>query len=291
MPKTIVTHSGIFHADDVFAVATALLVYPDAEIVRSRDPEVIKKGDIIIDVGGIYDPIFLRFDHHQHSGGGVRGNGIPYASFGLVWKEFGKWITSNEAAEIIDEKLVMPIDAPDNSVSIYNHVFENVKPYTITDFIYSFLSYEEEGEEYLYNVFKKIVRVAKKTLIREIAKAEERVQGMVRVRTILEGLVDRRLVVLEEQLPWEKVLIAAPEPLFVVYPRREGNWAAKAIPTIMSGFERRKFFPEAWAGKEGLELAEISGVNDAMYCHRGRFFATARTKDGAAALARKAIEI
>lgn len=290
MHKTIVTHSGIFHADDVFAVATALLVYPDAEIIRTRDPEVIKRGDIVVDVGGVYDPLYLRFDHHQPGGGGVRGNGVPYASFGLIWKEFGKWITSNEAAEIIDEKLVMPIDAPDNGVSIYNHVYENIKPYTITDFIYSFLSYEEEGEDYLYNVFKKIVRVARKTLIREIAKAEERVDGMTKVRNLLDSLVDKRVVILEDQLPWEKVLVPANEPLFVIYPRREGNWAVKAIPVVISGFERKKYFPESWAGKDGQELVEITGVPDAGFCHRGRFFATAATKEGATILAQKALE-
>jgi len=36
-----------------------------AEIVRSRDPEVLKELDVVIDVGGTYEPEVLRFDHHQ----------------------------------------------------------------------------------------------------------------------------------------------------------------------------------------------------------------------------------
>jgi hypothetical protein len=46
--KTIVTHDGNFHVDDVFAVAVLLLVYPEAEVIRSRDKETIEQGDIAI---------------------------------------------------------------------------------------------------------------------------------------------------------------------------------------------------------------------------------------------------
>ena len=40
-------------------------------------------ADIVIDVGGQYDPDAGRFDHHQRGGAGERENGIPYSSFGL----------------------------------------------------------------------------------------------------------------------------------------------------------------------------------------------------------------
>jgi len=33
--------------------------------VRTRDPEVLKTLDIIVDVGGEYDAKRNRFDHHQ----------------------------------------------------------------------------------------------------------------------------------------------------------------------------------------------------------------------------------
>lgn len=32
---------------------------------RTRDPALLDTCDIIVDVGGIYDPHKLRFDHHQ----------------------------------------------------------------------------------------------------------------------------------------------------------------------------------------------------------------------------------
>src|SRR5436190_1581201 len=102
MSKTIVTHDTSYHADDVFAVATLLLAFPDAQVIRSREQSVIDSADIVVDTGSVYDPPKMRFDHHQAGGAGQRQNNIPYASFGLVWKEFGERISgSREAAEII----------------------------------------------------------------------------------------------------------------------------------------------------------------------------------------------
>lgn len=56
--KIICTHSGPFHCDDVLACCLIkfLPIYKEAKIIRSRDQEVIKKADIVLDVGGEYDP-------------------------------------------------------------------------------------------------------------------------------------------------------------------------------------------------------------------------------------------
>ena len=78
------THNGRFHADEIFALAVLYLIFPDLEIVRSRDENVYKKADIIVDVGNVYDPEKLIFDHHQRSFILKRKSGIPYASFGLI---------------------------------------------------------------------------------------------------------------------------------------------------------------------------------------------------------------
>ena len=50
--KTIATHSGVFHADDVFAIAGRKLVCPDAKIIRTRDPDMIEEAHETFDVGG-----------------------------------------------------------------------------------------------------------------------------------------------------------------------------------------------------------------------------------------------
>ena len=103
----IVTHDSSFHIDDIFAVATTLLKFPDAEAVRSRKEEDYASADMVIDTGLIYDPGTGRFDHHQPGGAGTRENGIQYASFGLMWKQFGEELAGGaRKAALIDQKLV-----------------------------------------------------------------------------------------------------------------------------------------------------------------------------------------
>ena len=66
--KNIGTHSGQFHCDE--CVACALLVnfteeFKGAKVTRTRDLEILNKMDIVVDVGGVYDPKRHRYDHHQ----------------------------------------------------------------------------------------------------------------------------------------------------------------------------------------------------------------------------------
>ena len=61
------THNGAFHCDEVLACSMLKLLpkFKDAVIIRSRDPKVLETCDIVADVGGIFDPITNRYDHHQ----------------------------------------------------------------------------------------------------------------------------------------------------------------------------------------------------------------------------------
>jgi uncharacterized UPF0160 family protein len=47
--------------------------------------------------------------------------------------------------------------------------------------------------------------------------------------------------------------------------------------------------PLEWAGKSGDELIQITGVTDAIFCHRERFIAVAESKEGAVKLAHLAL--
>lgn len=66
----IITHNGIFHADEVFAIATLIKWGMDdgAVILRTRDMKVIShhiNKAYIVDVGGEYDVNRKMFDHHH----------------------------------------------------------------------------------------------------------------------------------------------------------------------------------------------------------------------------------
>lgn len=56
-PKTIGTHNGSFHCDEVLGcwMLKQIDPYKEAKIIRTRELSLLKDLDIIIDVGGIYD--------------------------------------------------------------------------------------------------------------------------------------------------------------------------------------------------------------------------------------------
>ena len=292
--KKLITHDGSFHTDDIFAAAT-LAVYLDKkgetfEIIRTRDPEVINNGDYVFDVGGVYDEANNRFDHHQIGGAGRRENNIEYAAFGLVWKKFGAEVCGSlEAADILDKKLVTPVDAWDNGFDLVENKYE-ISPYYIQ---HAMLSMQPTWrEENLTNeeMFLKSVAIAKELLTREITQVKDWALAKEIVTSIYQKTEDKRIIVLDKHYPYEYTLNNFREPLFVVYFKESSNsWRAKAVREHPQTFKNRKDFPLAWGGLKDGELQKISGVPDAVFCHRGLFMAVAKSKEGAIKLAQIAV--
>ncbi|KAG8881807.1 hypothetical protein FRB98_004119 [Tulasnella sp. 332] len=88
--QLIGTHNGTFHCDEALAVylLRQTPAYQNADLTRTRDPKVLDACDIVVDVGAVYDPEKLRFDHHQrgfeHSF--ENGFGTKLSSAGLIYK-------------------------------------------------------------------------------------------------------------------------------------------------------------------------------------------------------------
>ena len=290
--KKIVTHSGNFHTDEVFSCATLSLLCGDSvEIVRSREPEVFATGDFVVDVGGVYDAEIGRFDHHQKGGAGARENGIPYSSFGLVWKHFGEELAGSvHAAKIIDERIAQPVDAGDNGVETFV-ASGVVVPYFLHDIVSAFRPAWNEARTEDDGFFE-VLEIAKKILSREIIHARSGEEGKLRAEEAYESAVDKRIITLDHHYPWYEALRAHDEPLFVVKPARGDDkmWKVEAVRSDVHSFKNRKDLPEVWAGKRDQELAEVSGVPDALFCHNKRFIAVAASKEGALMLAKLAVE-
>lgn len=289
--KVLVTHDGVFHADDIFATATLmLLLKEDVEIVRTREDQKIALGDYVYDVGGEYAPEKNRFDHHQEGGAGKRENGIPYAAFGLVWKTYGENVCgSKEIAQRIDERLVQAVDADDNAVTLEDWKFPDVKSYRIQSLFGVFRPTWEEEKNH-DAVFEMLAMLAKKIILREIAHAKGIIDAREKVLADYAASEDKRIVVLNGEYPMGDTLESFAEPLFLVAKRTDGKWHAHGIAKTPGSFERKKDFPKAWAGKRDEELQQITGVPDAVFCHNGLFIAVALSKEGALKLAQIALE-
>ncbi len=293
-PLRVGTHSGSFHADEVFALATLRLAHGAIGIIRTRDAEALALCDLRVDVGRKYDPKTGDFDHHQGDAG-ERPNGIRYASFGLVWRQYGAELCGSEAiAEEIDQTLVAPIDAGDNGQELIEPVFDGVSPYHLGRLIGSFGPQwdDPDREAAEQQGFGEALMLADGILRREIAGAQAKARAVGLVRSAIDASKqgDPRIIEFDRGLPWKAVVMAeAPDALVVIYPR-EKDWGVQAVPADTGAFDNRKDFPEAWAGLEGEELQTVTGVPDATFCHIGRFMAVAGSREGALALAKLAVD-
>lgn len=294
----VVTHSGSFHPDEVCAVAVMQLLFAKRragklKVVRSRDEKEIASADFVLDVGGLYDPAKHRFDHHQIGGAGERANRIPYASLGLVWKEFGAELCdSQEVADTIDREFVQPIDAIDNGIEILRPIFSDVFPYSFGNAVSAFLpSWKElRGSGHTTEAaFVQAVAVARQVLLREITRAKDELEGKKLVDSIYQASSEKQIIVFPESYPWGEVLAAHPEVLYAMYPQ-DTRWHVKAVRSNPHSFAVRKDFPESWAGKRGTELEAITGVKGALFCHNKRFLTVASSKEAALALAELALK-
>jgi uncharacterized UPF0160 family protein len=288
----VVVHSGKFHPDDISAVAIiSLYLGKSVKVVRSRDPKVWETADYMFDVGGEYDPTKNRFDHHQPSFTLKRENGISYSSAGLAWKHFGEKVAgSHEVWQKIEEKIIEPLDAEDNGIELYKNNFEGISPYTFADYLFAFNPTYFEKKQGSLKAFEKAIAEAKKMFKREIKKTKDNLRSQKIVEKIYQETSDKRLIILNDEYSWQNVLGKYPEPLFVVKPSFEsGTWHAYAVRSIGNRFDSRLDFPESWGGMRDEELVKITGVADAVYCHKGRFIAVAKSKDGAIALAKLAL--
>lgn len=286
--KIVVTHSGDFHADDAFAVATLSLLHRGSiKVIRSRRREDWDRGDYVVDVGEIYDHTRRRYDHHQRGGAGVRPDGVPYAAFGLVWKHYGAIVSRGEdVSRRVEKTLVEPIDAGDNGFPITTQrvpVYEYVLSNAITAFRTS-----KKGAKEEYRDFLRAVDWAKGVLSREIVLAKTIVEDTKKARRAYDDSPDKRIVIMNEELFWIEALRATPDAIFAVFPDSIGQWRVKAVQE--DGFRARKDLPESWAGLSGDDLVRVTGVSDAVFAHTKRFIAVAKSKEGALALAKKAIE-
>ena len=91
--------------------------------------------------------------------------------------------------------------------------------------------------------------------------------------------------------PFEEFSLRYMESLIAVFPSsQDGMWHVKTMRDNPHSFQSRIDLPESWAGKRDLELVEATGVSDAVFCHRGRFLAVAKSKEGAMKLAGLALE-
>jgi len=307
----VVTHSGKFHADDAWAVAVLNILYPDCEIVRTRDPATIEAADFAIDVGGIWDPASGRFDHHQKGFSGARQSGVPYASAGLVWREYGARCvaalalehtgrelsedTAQQLAYAIDTDIVQYLDLSDvgaakNAPGGYglSAIVSGYNPNWMDE---QRMGYGEATEAYRLAQFRNAMALLTDIMVNSVKYRVGALLALEQVRGS-EVLENGRVLFLKNgALPWSAVVRKEmPKVLFVIsHSIAEQRYMIHTVPVSAESFDARADLPEPWAGLRDADLAAVTGVPDATFCHNGRFIAAAKSFEGIRELARQAL--
>jgi uncharacterized UPF0160 family protein len=307
----IVTHSGKFHADDAWAVAVLNILFPNCDLIRTRDPEIIEASDFAVDVGGIWDPAIGRFDHHQKGFSAARSSGVPYASAGLVWREYGPrcvlalaaahtghQLKENQAREMaygIDADIVQYLDLSDvgaakNAPGGYglSAIISGFNPNWLDE---QRLGYGEAADAYRLEQFRRAVAHLTDVMVNAVMYRVSALLALEQVRQseVLEG--GKVIFLKNSALPWTQVVRKEmPKVLFVIsHSLGEQRYLVHTVPVSVESFKARADLPQAWAGLQGPELAAVTGVPDATFCHNGRFIAAVGSYEGARALASLAL--
>jgi uncharacterized UPF0160 family protein len=126
--------------------------------------------------------------------------------------------------------------------------------------------------------FDEAVDFASRVLTRFIAAANGGISAKEIVAKAIDDAEDPRVIVLEKYTPWKRTVHAlSEEALYMIYPSQTGQWRIQTVPVEPGSFEDRKSLPKQWAGLSDKALKEVTGIDDAMFCHNGCFIAGAES--------------
>ena len=297
----LVTHSGGFHADELLSTVILSRLYPDAELVRTRDKSWITpaEGRIIYDVGGEFDAGAGIFDHHQRPNP-LRPDGQPYSSFGLIWAEFGRdYLRAQAVPEkdleqvhaAFDEDFVRPVDLLDNGAvdtAEAGPLFAGLTLPVLLESLKPVFDDRSEGAD--DTAFHAALTVARAIVEARIRHKAAKLRAADVVLTAIKDAGTGRVLELPMGMPFRGAVerAGADHLLFVVHPRNS-DWALTTIRTGDDTFETRADLPAAWAGLTDAALEQASGVEGAKFCHNARFLAIADSRDAILKLAELAV--
>jgi uncharacterized UPF0160 family protein len=240
---------------------------------------------------------------------------VPYASAGLVWREYGgrcvaalanqttgHQLGEDKAREIaygIDADVVQYLDLSDvgaaKSAPGGYGLSAVISGYNTNWLDEQRLGYGEAADEFRMQQFLRAVAVLTDVMVNAVKYRVGALLALDQVRQaeVLEG--GKLLFLKNGALPWSQVVRKEmPKVLFVIsYNIAEQRHMLHTVPASADSFDARADLPEAWAGLRDADLAAVTGVPDAGFCHNGRFIASAKSYEGIrtmASLALKAVE-
>lgn len=317
--KYIGTHNGTFHCDEVMAcwMLKQLPQFKEAKIVRTRNVVKLKWCHAVVDIGGVYEPKRLRFDHHQtgfeesmNSLANYKWN-TKLSSAGLVYLHFGKDVISvltnlskdsnlvQTLYEKVYEMLIEEIDAYDNDIAQY----DGVPKYHITTTLVSRVQdlnpawnavnpdVEEAfakalnlcGSEFVDKVnYFKDVWIPGHNIVEEAVKHRFIVHSSGHIIVFLHcrSLLEEHLFDIEaEHNICGKIK-------FIIFQGKNSEWWVQCVPESLGSIQNRLVLHKDWCGLRDQTLCKVSGIPDCIFVHPSGFIGCNKTFKGALEMAK-----
>lgn len=250
----LVTHNGLFHADEVFCVATMRLLGCDAPVLRlpnvpdgwADDPSIL-----IFDIG------FGPFDHHQLNKKLRPDTGVPYAAFGLLILEFKDRLFKDDMVyKRFDKIFVEPMDASDNGCGPRTNL--------MTKMIEAFNPAWDDFSSNADEAFQRAVDIAIPILKQQLIRNED----ICRVYELKKDLiVEDGIVYMDFWAPISECFENDKDVCWVCFPSPRGGYSICSLVGPDQEYKAR--LPKEFWGKSEDELPD--GM---VFCHTAGFIAT-----------------
>lgn len=316
------THDGTFHCDEVLGCYMLKLLSPNAVVIRSRNLEILNSCDIVIDVGGKYDPNKKWFDHHQSDFNMTASSfisGKPYdirlSSAGLIYCHFGKDIIKKILGKIDDnivealfvrmyEGFIQEIDAIDNGIPICDG---KERYYISTHLSARVKSLNPRWNESNPDVEKAFVNAMHMVGSEFQSKLEHIYRDWWPARGIVLEAIKKRydvdssgeIIELSQFCPWtvhlfdlEQELNISPKITYVVFPASLSRdiYRVQSVPKESSSFVLRRPLHEDWRGLRDEELSNVSGIKGCIFVHSTGFIGGNVSRNGALEMAQRSMQ-
>ena len=278
----VITHFGQFHADEVSAVSLLRSFYVNTDIIVVRVPhqqDISEVEELLkdfcdevftLDVGRIYKPEELKFDHHQYS-----KDECQLSSAGMIYKwlkEQGK-ISSRVAVELDD--VIKAIDENDIGVKAFQPgelawIISNLNADNVYDIAVQ------------NNQFSKAVGLTSEVFdsIKNKAEMMDKAIEELKFSKVYKLKEDDKFSIAE--IPedaeaankiWYNVIHEIPEfdnvDLVIRFNKATGEWNAQTVST-----------PEDSFSKKGRRIKVVDPLPKGVkFVHKGEFFMVAETKE------------
>ena len=306
------THDGSFHCDEVLACVFLKLLYPDAEVVRSRDPEILSQCDIVVDVGGVFDHEAKRYDHHQASfdltmkqlSEGKINSDVLVSSAGLIYWYYRRQIFQSllptdpegrtysdrqmqTAFEYLYNSLVREIDFVDNGGGQTTWIIQT----SISARVSRLRPLWDDPNQDTDEAFLKALVMVKNELMGYIPRLHSHLAGREALKIVI---LERFKHHLSGSVIWFKNGKSCDWTVNLYFSSREVGVDCRSIFYVVNEFDDltnkvtltctkscppNKKFPVDWRGLLDDDLERASGIKGLLFVHKNGLFASGKNKD------------